>query len=130
MLFIADGRLGFRLVFRRPGLLRSCRGARPLLRRFTAAASPPTTSAAIAAAEELKTIHHNFVFAALCTAFLIVPRFVLETAFHQQRLSLLAIFIDRLGLFPEAGAVDEQDLLAVLALRSPPLVIDGQSKLD
>src|SRR5438046_7362955 len=130
MFFIADGRLRLWLIWPGSRLLRPSRRAGSLLGFFTAGASTCATSAAVSSAEELKAIDDNFVLAALGAAFFVIPRLILETPLHQQRLALLAIFIDRLGLFSEAGAIDEQDLFAVLALRGAPLVIDGQAEFD
>ena len=97
----------------------------------TATTSAPTSArSAVATAEKLEAIDDHFVLAALAAAFLVVPGFVFQATFHQDWLALLAIFIDGLGHFSEGGAIDEEHLFTVLALRGPPLVIDGQAKID
>src|SRR5689334_658355 len=109
MLLITDGGLGFGTAWTGggPRLLGTGSGAGALFHFITAAATS-SAATAVAAAEELEAIDDDFVLAALAAAFLVVPGFVFEPAFDEDRLAFLAIFVDRLGHFAERGAIDEE----------------------
>src|SRR5205823_1823775 len=135
VLFITDGGLGLGAVGGGAGLLGllgTGSGAGTLFHFFAAAtaATATATGGTVAAAEELEAIDDDFVLAALAAAFLVVPSFVFETAFDEDRLALLAIFVDGLGHFSKGGTIDEEHLFAILALRRAPFVVVGQAEID
>ena len=115
--FLADRRL---LRLSAAGLARLPRGgaaaagAERLHRRCrrsaasAVAATSAATAAAVAAAEELEVLDDDRELAALAAALLVFPGVVLQPAFDEDRLALLAVLVDDLGLLAEGGAVDEQ----------------------
>ena len=68
-------------------------------------------------------------FAALSAALLIFPGVVFETAFDEQRSSLLAILVNDFRLFSERGNINEQYLFAIFAILRAVLVVYREAEI-
>src|SRR5687767_12121724 len=88
------------------------------------------TATAVAAADELEVLDHDGQLAALPAALLVLPGVELEPAFDEDRLALLEVLVDDLGLLPERGHVDKRDFFLVLAVGGSKLTVAGDAELD
>ena len=92
-----------------------------------AAATPAAVS--VAAADELEVVDDDGELGALAAALLVFPGVVLDAALYEDGLALGEVLVDDLAGAAEGGAVDEQDLFAVLALLGLELTVTGQPEL-
>src|SRR5205823_6600169 len=86
-------------------------------------------SGAVLCAEELELLDDHRELAALRAGLGVFPSVVLQPAFDEEGLALMAILVDNLGLLAEGGAVDEASLLLVLAGGGAVLAIRREAEI-
>jgi hypothetical protein len=128
MLFFADGGFlgggGFSALWRAGlGLL----GGRALV-FFAGCGIAAAGGGAVAAAEELEVFHHDGQSASLAAALFVFPLIELEASFDINLLSLAALLVDDFAGSAEGGAIDEADLLAILAAGEFEFAIHRQAE--
>src|SRR5437773_640416 len=81
------------------------------------------------AADELEVLHDDVKLAALSATLLVFPLIELEPPFDEDRLALVHVLVDDLGLLSEGVDLDEGDFLAVFTLCGAKLSVAGDAEL-